>query len=162
MFEANFQNAKTTPSGNSKALVPRTGQWTLRCNICPDANSCSDSANRSTCEILYIEPDFLKPPAADRGWRFCAGQKIAVEPDSVYTRENRPEFNTEIWFSQTGEKWFKGLSLPGEIYQTPVGSSRPTIVLPSGDYTDTELKITPILGKDADFFLESYRIIWKN
>lgn len=86
----------------------------------------------------------------------------AVEPDSVYTRENRPEFNTEIWFSQTGEKWFKGLSLPGEIYQTPVGSSRPTIVLPSGDYTDTELKITPILGKDADFFLESYRIIWKN
>jgi len=86
----------------------------------------------------------------------------AVEPDSIYTKKNRPKFNADVWFSKTGEKWFNGISLPGEIYQTPVGSSRPTILLPSGDYTDTELKLTPILGKNEDFFLESYRIIWKN
>lgn len=73
------------------------------------------------------------------------------EPVSPYTKSFDPEPSTDLWISKNGKEWYKVLSIPGKIYATKFGPSKPTLILPGGDYSSDYLFLTLRNTINSDF-----------
>ena len=83
------------------------------------------------------------------------------EPSSPYSKSFNPEPTTDLWISKNGKEWYKVLSVLGKIYESKYGPSRPTLILPGGDYSSDYLFLTPISTLNSDFSTKILQITWK-
>ncbi len=115
-------------------------------------------ANNEREELAFVgKPSYYSTQLRDGTLAFST----TFEPESEYSNSFHPEPTTDLWISKNGKDWHKVLSVAGKIYKEAHGLSRPSILLPSGDYSADDLFLTPMSTLTSDFSTKVLRITWK-
>lgn len=116
-----------------------------------------DFASQKRQELRFIgKPSYYATRLIDGTLVFST----TYEPQSPYSVAFQPEPTADLWISRTGAEWHRVLAMETAKDKTEY-TSRPTLMLPSGDYSSSLLFLTPLGTTSSEFHTQALQITWK-